>query len=207
MLSITSNCYSAAEQIAKSSSLTSISSLLDTVAILLAPGGSGAASQAKILLECDGGSHKYPIGGLYEEGDIHAIDGQECSGLVAWELLPNGKISVLSATPFGGLKLPMVPHHLDLESCLGYLDQLHEACGRTSVSDSDRLMIQRSAILELRHRLDRKEDLSTPSGLEGDMPPWWPEVVAYGRAQGVAPSPQKARRRGLVVLFEDVNDI
>ncbi len=207
MMTINSNSYSASSQLVKSSALTSIASLLDTVSILLAVGSGGPASQAKVLLGSDGGSHTYPVGGLYEEFEDFLTEEPGCMRITAWELLANGKVSVLSAELHSGLKWPTVPQQLELDSCLAYLDELEEALQRAAASDSDRMMIQRAAVLELRHRLDQKEDLSGPGGLEGDLPGWWPYVVAYARAQGVPPSPRPARIRGRVALFEDVNVI
>jgi len=204
MLTITSDCYSVDPQIINSDALPIVSSLLSTVSILLAGKTGGPATQAKHLLNSDGGSLTYPVGGLHEAEEYFDTGDQECSQLTAWELLPSGKVSVLSATPDLGFKLPMTPGLPDFESSLQYLDALLEALERASLSGSDRLMIQRSAILELRNKLDCNVDFSTSSNFEGDLPTWWPEVVAYGKAQGVAPSPQKEKTRGMVMLFADV---
>lgn len=205
MLNITSDCYSVEMQLAKSDSLSSISSLLSTVAILLAPGRGRTSSQAKFLLDSDGGSHTYPVGGLHEQEGDYFSDDPVCGLITAWELLPNGQISVMTAEHSAGFDWPMVPEQLDLTSSLDYLDKLHAALRLNSASASDQQMIQRGAILELRNRLDSQENISSPSDLKGDLPAWWPEVVAHGRAQGVVSSPQAPKKRGFVMLFEDVN--
>lgn len=202
MIAINSDYFTADWRLANTHSVSTCGSLLIVMGILLDAKYGGALSAALALLDADAGSFTHPVGGVLESvGDFD--DELGCSSLAAWELLPTGSISVLSIESPRELKLPLAEVRPGKDECLKYLDELDDVLGANGIGGVDRQMILRCAVLELGIRNYDPGSAATSDDFASMVPTWWPEVVAYGRALGITPHPQKPQRRGAVSLFDD----
>jgi len=197
MTFFTSFCFTASRRLANSPTVSACGSLMTALSILLSAKYGGTLTAAMTLLDADAGSFTHPIGGILE-GLALFDDGPGCSSLAVWELLPTGSISVMYIVPPRPFKLPLADVCPGKDECLKFLDELNEILGANGITGVDRQMILRCAVLESGIRNYDRASAAASDDFLSLVPTWWPEIVEYGRALGIAPHPQKPLRRGAV---------